>query len=133
MTSNRPSVGFQQIDCEDAAADCLRRTQRQVADRAIDRAIAGASTTGGVGDPMLAGAIDRADRFVADDKGANIAARLGDVFLDVINMLLPRPKHVQVFQQCLGGVTVVDPRHQSAPGADDRLDHDGIAQRFDRA
>jgi len=52
------------------------------------RAIACDSATSGVGDPVLAAAIDGADSAVADHKSANIALRLADMLLNIMDVML---------------------------------------------
>src|SRR5438477_176398 len=86
----------------------------------------------GVRDPVLARAVDRCDRLVADDERADVAPRLGDVLLDVIDGMEVVPEYVLVLDDRLRRLAVVDLRDEAAPRADERLHHDGIAQLLDR-
>ena len=64
---------------------------------------------------MLGGAIDRRNRFVADDKGANVAFGFADVFLNVKDRMMIRAKYFLVLENGFGGVTVVDLGKQAPP------------------
>ena len=132
LTSSRPSVVSSRSTARIPPPTACAAAQRQLADGAVDRAIAGPPAARRIGDPVLAGAVDRADRLVADHEGTNITAGLAHIFLHVEDVLLPRAEHLQVFQQRLGRVAIVDSRYHAAPRADYRLDHHRIAQSLDR-
>ena len=97
-----------------------------------DRAVAGLAAARRVGDPVLGVAVDGGDRLVADDKGANVALRLGHVFLDVEDAVVIRAQHFLVLEDGLGRLAVVDLAQQPPPRTDSRLEHDRIAELLDR-
>src|SRR5579884_3933694 len=76
---------FQHVDRQNAAADRARRAHAQIVEFGRNRAIAGGRPARGVGDPVRAVAIDGADGALADDEGANVAQRLVDILLDVVD------------------------------------------------
>ena len=86
----------------------------------------------GVGDPVLAAAVDRADALVAHHEAADVAPRLRHILLDVEDRVLVRAQHVAVLEDGLGGVAVVDLAHHPAPRAHHGLEHHRVAHPLDR-
>ena len=68
---------LQHVDGHDAAAHGLGRRHADRVELGRDRAVARLAAARRVGDPVLGVAVDGADRLVADDKGADVALRLG--------------------------------------------------------
>src|SRR5207237_963144 len=109
-----------------------RRAHAELAELGGHRTVGRLTAARGVREPVLARAVDRGDRLVADDERADVAPRLGDVLLDVIDGMEVVPEYVLVLDDRLRRLAVVDLRDEAAPRADERLHHDGIAQLLDR-
>src|SRR6202035_3421609 len=101
------------------------RTPTKIIQFRRDGTVAGRCATCGIGDPVLAVAIDGADRALAHDEGTDIALRLGNILLDVVDMVRVRAERLLVFQHRLRRVAVIDASQQTPPRTGYGLEHGG--------
>ena len=119
---------LQQVDCEHSAADSLRGALAELVQIRSDCALTGGGAARSVGQPMLGVAIDCHRSLVANHKSADVAARLFNQLLYVIQVVLEAAQNLAMFEDRFGCIAVVDAVDQASPRANHRLDDIGVAQ-----
>ena len=90
-----------------------------------------AAAARGVGDPVVGATCDGVYNLVADYQGADIAARLVDIVLDVKDAMHVAAQRLFVLQDSLGRIPVVDLGQEPPPRAGEGLEHHGVAHLLD--
>jgi len=106
---------FDQVYGEHSAAHRFRGAQAQLFDFRRYRTKLAFPAARGVRDPMLGLAVHRREHVFSNHDHAYIAPGLFDVFLNIKDGMLHRPKRGFMFKHGLRGVSIIDFCQQSSP------------------